>query len=325
MSRHGQISIPAACQATFIPITVDRGEIGREEIAGPAIASAISPGTEIGFAFSGNRPQALPACPGYAMVFRVERAGVDSGFTAGDLAFCMANHRSWIRLPGAAAWKVPAGLDPADATLARLAAVSWSTLVTTAARPPEGVAVTGLGVVGHFAAQVFNAAGYRVVAADPVAARRELLTDLGIELRERLPLDEPEWQDRVDLVVECSGHEAAVLDGCRLVRKGGEVAMVGVPWTKRSDLDAHALLELVFHRYVHLRSGWEWQVPHQVGEFRHGAIRSNIAGALDWLARGRLRSTGCYELVDPRQPQAVYQKLMAPGATLTAVYDWSLL
>lgn len=325
MSNHGQISIPAPREAQFIPIAIDEGEIGPEEIAGPAVASAVSPGTEIGFAFSGNRPQALPATPGYAMVFRVERAGAMSGFAVGDHAFCMANHKSWLRMPAAAAWKVPAGLDPADAALARLAAVSWSTLVTTAARPPEAVAVTGLGIVGHFAAQIFHAAGYRVVAADPVAARRELLADLGIELRERLPLDDGSWCGQVDLVVECSGHEAAVLDGIKLVRKGGEVAMVGVPWAKRTEIDAHTILTAVFHAYARLRSGWEWEVPRQRTEFTHGAIRTNIEGALDWLARGRLRTTGCYRRVDPRQPQAVYEELMGQGATLTAVYDWSLL
>jgi len=161
--------------------------------------------------------------------------------------------------------------------------------------------------------------------ADPVAARRQLLADLGIELRERLPLDDEAWCGQVDLVVECSGHEAAVLDGIGLVRKGGEVALVGVPWAKRTDIDAHAILQAVFHRYARLRSGWEWEVPRQRTEFQHGAIRTNIAGALDWLARGRLRTTGCYRRVDPRQPQQVYEELMGQGATLTAVYDWSLL
>jgi len=324
MSLHGQITITAPRQATFatLPPPTDDA-IPADAIAGPAVASAISPGTEIGWAFAGNKPEKLPTNVGYAMVFRVERAGADSGFTPGDFAFCFANHRSWVQIPANNAWKVPAGLDPADAALGRLAAVSWSTLVTTAARPPERVAVSGLGIVGHFAAQIFNAAGYRVTAADPVAARRALLDGLGIDCRERLPLEDATWQDQVALVVECSGHEAAALDACRLVRKGGEVALVGVPWVKRTDLSAHAVLDAVFHRYVHLRSGWEWEVPRQPSEFRHGSIRDNITGALEWLASGRLRTTGLYRRVDPRLPQAVYEDLMAQrGGFLTAVYDW---
>lgn len=325
-TTHGQVRISGPRQAEFVPQPPPEDRpVAADAIAGPAVASAISPGTEIGHAFAGHRPERLPVTPGYAMVFRVERAGADSGFAVGDLAFTMANHKSWIEVPAANAWKVPAGLDAADAALARLAAVSWSTLVTTAARPPERVAVTGLGIVGHFAAQIFHAAGYRVVAADPVAARRDLLSGLGIDCRDRLPLGDAAWQDQVDQVVECSGHEAAILDACRLVRKGGEVAMVGVPWVKRTDHSAHEVLDLVFHRYVRLRSGWEWEVPRQRSDFRHGSIRENISGALDWLAQGRLRTTGIFRRADPRDPQPVYEELLAQRGCLTAVFDWSTL
>jgi NADPH:quinone reductase-like Zn-dependent oxidoreductase len=322
---HGYITITGPRQAAFTPLTINHDPIPADDIAGPAVASAISPGTEIGSAFAGHRPERLPCSVGYAMVFRVERAGATSGFAVGDLAFCFSNHRSWVQMKGADAWPVPAGLDPADAALARLAAVSWSTLVTTGARPPERVAVCGLGIVGHFAAQIFNAAGYQVVACDPVASRRELLAGLDITCCERLPLSDSTWQDQVTQVVECSGHEASILDACKLVRKGGEVALVGVPWVKRTDLSAHDILTTVFHRYVHLRTGWEWEVPRQPADFRHGSIRSNISGALDWLAKGRLRTTGLYRRVDPRQPQTVYDDLLAQRGGLTAVFDWTLL
>jgi threonine dehydrogenase-like Zn-dependent dehydrogenase len=161
---------------------------------------------------------------------------------------------------------VPAGLAPADAALARLAAVSWTTLATTAARPPARVAVCGLGIVGNLAAQI--------------------------------------------------------LDACRLVRKGGEVVLVGVPWRKRTELPAFDLLHAVFHRYVHLRSGWEWEVPRQPSDFRHGSIRENLEGALAWLASGRLRTTGLYRVADPREPQPVYEALRDQRGELTAVFDW---
>jgi threonine dehydrogenase-like Zn-dependent dehydrogenase len=232
----------------------------------------------------------------------------------------MSSHRSHIRT--GEAWKVPAGLAPADAALARLAAVSWTTLATTAARPPARVAVCGLGIVGNLAAQILDAAGYQVCACDPVATRRALLAGRGIDLRERLPLGDPDWQDRVDLVVDCSGHEAAALDACRLVRKGGEVVLVGVPWRKRTELPAFDLLHAVFHRYVHLRSGWEWEVPRQPSDFRHGSIRENLEGALAWLASGRLRTTGLYRVADPREPQPVYEALRDQRGELTAVFDW---
>ncbi|HTL52996.1 MAG TPA: zinc-binding dehydrogenase [Planctomycetota bacterium] len=315
-----QISGPG--RAGLVPIA-EEGPLAEDAIEGPALASAISPGTEIGWAFASKDTKHFPSSPGYAMVFRVERAGAASGFKPGDVAFAMAGHRSWVRCPGASAWHVPAGLDPADASLARLAGVSWSTLTTTGARPPVRVAVTGLGIVGNLAAQVFAAAGYQVLACDPVAGRRELLAGLGIELRERLPQDDPAWAEQIALVVECSGHEGAVLDACKVVRKGGEVAMVGVPWAKRTDIPAFELLNVVFHKYVVLRSGWEWQVAREPAEFRAGSIRENIVGALDGISRGRIRTAGLYKRVKPADCEAVYRELQEQrGGPVTAVFVW---
>jgi threonine dehydrogenase-like Zn-dependent dehydrogenase len=66
---------------------------------------------------------------------------------------------------------------------------------------------------------------------------------------------------KVALVVECSGHEQAVLDACNIVRPQGEVVLVGVPWVPKTSLLAHDILRAVFFNYVILRSGWEWSLP----------------------------------------------------------------
>jgi threonine dehydrogenase-like Zn-dependent dehydrogenase len=238
----------------------------------------------------------------------------------------MIHHKSCVRRLGRDVWKLPDGIDPADAALGRLAGVSWSTLTTTKSRPPARVAITGLGIVGNLAAQIFNAVGYCVLACDPVSGRRELLNGLGIELRDRLPLEDKNWAEQISLVVDCSGHEGAVLDACKMVRKGGEVAMVGVPWIKRTDIPAFEILHAVFHKYVTLRSGWEWEVPNESSEFRQGSIRENIASAFRWIKDKRIRTTGLYKRVNPKDCQAAYTELQKQsGGSLTAVFDWSLL
>jgi threonine dehydrogenase-like Zn-dependent dehydrogenase len=319
------LRIPAPGRVELQPFS-DGSPLPDDGIEGPALASAVSPGTELACAYSKQDPAQPASGSGYAMVFRVKRAGPASGFAVGDVAFCMAGHQSWVRKAGPRAFRVPAGVDPADAALARLAGVSWSTLTTTKARPPARVAVTGLGIVGNLAAQIFAASGYRVLACDPVAERRALLAGRGIELRDRLPLEDPEWVNHTDLVVECSGHEAAALDACRLVAKGGEVVLVGVPWVKRTELPAFDVLHAVFHRYVHLRSGWEWEVPFDPTDFRSGSIRANITGAMSWFASGRLSSQGIVRRVDPRECDAVYRELKEQrGGYLTAVFDWTRL
>lgn len=312
--------------AALLPFDLPAEPLPADHLDLAAVASAISPGTEIASAFAAHDPRRFPCRVGYAMVSRVLAAGHATDFLPGDLVFSMHNHQNRLRCPAAKVWRLPAGLDPAAATLARLAGVSWSTLTTTRARPPARVAVTGLGIVGHLAAQVFHAAGYQVIACDPDAARRQSIADRGIPAAARLPFDNPQWCEQVDLIVDCSGHEAAVLDACKFVRKGGEVVLVGVAWRKRADLSAHDILHAVFHRYVHLRSGWEWEVPVERQDFHAGSIRENIAGALDWIAAGRIRTDGLFRRIDPRDCDAAYRDLQNPaGGALTAVYDWSLL
>ncbi len=41
-----------------------------------------------------------------------------------------------------------------------------------------------------------------------------------------------------------------------MIRKRGEVVLVGVPWVRRTDIYAHEILCRVFYDFVDMRSGW---------------------------------------------------------------------
>jgi threonine dehydrogenase-like Zn-dependent dehydrogenase len=203
--------------------------------------------------------------------------------------------------------------------------ISMSTLTTTTARPPGKVLVTGLGLVGHLAAQVFAGCGYKVIACDPIPARRQIAEQMGLRTMPNIPVDDATIAGQVDLVVECSGHEQAVLDACKIVRKRGEVVMVGVPWKRMMDMQAHDLLHAIFHKYAVLRSGWEWEVPYQATDFVMGSLFGQYAGALRWLCEGRVKVDGLYTKVSPRDCQQAYQALLHKTAEkLAIVFDWSM-
>ena len=124
-------------------------------------------------------------------------------------------------------------------------------------------------------------------------------------------------------MLECSGHEQAVLDGCRIVRKRGEVSMVGVPWTRRTNLQAFDVLYAVFHHYVTLRSGWEWELPFCPTDFRCGSIFDNLSGAMKWLREGRIRVEDLADIRSPHQAQESYEALAAGTAPkLTVFFNW---
>jgi threonine dehydrogenase-like Zn-dependent dehydrogenase len=321
------VTFTAPQQAELKEVKPDERPLAGDEITGRTLVSLISPGTEIGGSYLEGR---YPSQPGYAAVFEIDAVGDGvEDVKVGDVVLCtgpggIGGHRSRQRCPRQTALRLPEGLLPEVAAHARLMSVSMSTLTTTTARPPEKVLVSGLGPIGHLAAQSFQACGYRVMAVEPVEWRRRLAEQKGIEpVWESLPLEQRTLLEGIALVVECSGHEQAVLDACRAVRKRGEVVLVGVPRSRRSDLYAFDILQTVFRRYVVLRSGWEWEVPRHGGEFRAGSVFDNIAAALRWLADGRVRVNGLYRTVSPRDAQQAYQDLLHRSAeTFSIVFDW---
>jgi threonine dehydrogenase-like Zn-dependent dehydrogenase len=317
------VTITAREHAELLRAERNTTPLAPQEVAGRTLATLISAGTELAGHYQADR---FPTVPGYAAVFEVEAVGDEvTDIAVGDRAYCMGRHRSFQRASREEVLPVPAGLAPEAATFARMMGVSMSTLTTTEARPPQKVLVTGLGLVGHLAAQIFASCGYEVIACDPLASRREFAVRAGIRtVLQSPPLDDPTIADHVALVLECSGHEQAALDGCRIVQKRGEVAQIGAPWRRQSDVTAHDILHAVFFRYVTLRSGWEWELPRQPTEFRTNSIFENYQAALRWLAEGRVRVDDLYTRVPPRECQRVYQDLLHRRTERLAVaFDWA--
>lgn len=317
------VTVTAKEQAELLPTERDPTPLAPDEVAGRTLVTLISPGTELAANYRGTR---FPAVPGYAAVFEVEEVGSEVGdLSAGEHVFCMGRHRSFQRRKAEEVLRLPDGLSPETAVFARMMGVTMSTLTTTTARPPATVLVTGLGVVGHLGAQMFQASGYETIACDPVLSRRNAAVKAGIKnVLPAAPLDDPAVAGKVALVLECSGHEQAALGGCKVVEKRGEVVLVGSHWARRTDLSAHELLDAVFQNYVVLRSGWEWEVPRHPTPFRTNSLFGNFRAALHWLAEGRVRVAALYRKVPPREAQQAYQDLLAMrGEHLTAVFDWS--
>ncbi len=303
----------------------DAGELGPAQVRGRSIVTLMSPGTELSGSYTGEH---FPFYPGYAAVFEAEETGAEvTGIAPGQLLFCMGKHQSMQQTEAAATVPVPENLPPEQAVLARLMGVSMTALATTRARPGDKVLVTGLGPVGHLAAHISRRCGYQVMASDPIESRRAALDGSGIEpVWEKIPAEDPAVADQPALVIECSGHEQAVTDACRVVMKGGEVVMVGVPWRRQTDIMAHEILNLVFHRYIYLRSGWEWELPRHPGPFQPRSIFGNYRAALRWLAEGSIPVEDHLQLAPPADAQAAYQdNLHKRNTALFTLFDWRRL
>lgn len=318
---HRAIAITAREQAEVVPVDAP-GPLGPEDIGGQTVCTLISPGTEISHAYTGDR---FPAFVGYAAVFRAAEVGAAvTDVAPGDLLFCMGRHGSYQQVNRRNVVKVPEGLAPEVAVIARLTGVSMTTLMTTSARPGDQVIITGAGPVGFLAAQAFAVSGYRVHVVEPHPGRRRQAEELlALQTYERVPVEDASVCGHVALVVDCSGHEQAVIDGCKVVRRGGEVVLVGVPWKRHTDVFAHELLDIVFHKYAVLRTGWEWELPHHPTPQNPHSIFGNFATALGWLANGSIRTHDLITTASPENAQMVYQDLLHRRAEgLFSVFVW---
>lgn len=305
------------------------------EIRGPTLCTLVSQGTEIGWA----NGDSFPIRPGYAAVFRVEEIGEGvSGVARGELRFAMGYHRATQTHDIRHTLPLPAGLAPTTAVLARLMGVSFTTLMTTRARPGDQVIITGAGPVGLLAAHLFRLSAYRVTVVDPDANRQSQARSSGFaDVHASMPFGDPAYQGRVALVVDCSGHEGAALDGCKIVRRMGEVVLVGVPWRKLSDHTAHDVTHAVFFNHATLRSGWEWELPihgrsflwEELLEGYNNAPHSIFGGferSLQWLAEGQIPLDGLILRAIPHDPAALYSAIMARQITEPfIVLDWEAM
>lgn len=311
-------------RAELIEASMPASPLGDHEIMGSTLCSLISPGTELAM-YRNGPDDGQPMDTGYASVFQVESVGHGvTDIKAGDLVYFSGKHQSIQRTTRENVLLLPSGLSPKEAVLARLLGVTMTTLSTTKARPPQKVLITGLGPVGYLATQVFAKSGYEVLACDPVEWRRELARKAGIKhVWSHLPTEDRSTAGTVALVVECSGHEQAVLDGCKMVCKNGEVVIVGTPWQKKTEISAHDLLKEVFFNYVTLRSGWEWNLPAYPDNTNTNSLMGNIKGALDWLSDNQIVVDGIYETVSPHHAREIYQNLMLmKQSSLLTIFDW---
>ncbi|MFH1377652.1 MAG: zinc-binding alcohol dehydrogenase [Planctomycetota bacterium] len=320
-----QIAVIAPETIECIKRPLDESPLKPDEIAGRTLATVVSAGTELAY-FYQSRERTYPCFPGYAAVFEIDQTGSDvADLRIGDRVFCMGGHASRQRCKRIDAVRIPDGLKPEAAACARLAGISMTTLVTTPVRPPETVLITGLGPVGNFAAQAFRNGGYRVIGIDPSPVRRQTAADCGLtDIRESVPDETDPIAGTVGLIAECSGHEQATLDALRVIRKRGEIVLIGVPWRKRTEATAFDILNKVFHQYAVIRSGWEWELPLRAAPFQPASIFGNIQGALDWIADGRIITKGLLESRSPLDAPAVYRALNS-GATdrLIQAFDWT--
>ena len=223
-------------RSTPFPIIQGHENVGVVEAVGAGGARAwdggeLSPGDRV--VPAPNRPcGTCRFCRGdfpYYLCERLENYG--NSLTAAEAPHLFGGWAELLYLrPGTPVFRVPEELPTDVAVLTELMSVTHSLDLAAqlprpgGLRPGDSVAVVGTGPLGlvHVAKAALVGAG-RVVAVDPVDARRSLALDFGADDA----ATPGSVDERFDVVVDASGHPDSFLPALELLRDGGTLVEVG--------------------------------------------------------------------------------------------------
>jgi 2-desacetyl-2-hydroxyethyl bacteriochlorophyllide A dehydrogenase len=297
--------------------------------------SVVSAGTELA-CLSGLEGWApLPFCPGYGSVGRITAIGDKvKHLTQGQRIMTYGKHAKHAHVETLAV-PVPEGLDPAEATFARIAAVAITALRASDAELGDRVAVIGLGLVGNLAAQLFSLSGCEVFGIDPSPARRKQAEACGIA---HTLASGPSLRDEIaaltnngfcETVVDATGLSSVIIGAApQLVAPKGEIVLLGSPRASQTADVTPFLSQLHLCRPTATVKGsleWRYPVAEDPQRFVKHSMERNVRQILELLRKKKLIiSPLITHRVSPSQCQSVYDGLRDKKDVYTGVvFDWS--
>jgi 2-desacetyl-2-hydroxyethyl bacteriochlorophyllide A dehydrogenase len=248
---------------------------GPGEVRLEGITSLISAGTEmnvyrgeIGSAAELVLPTSRGEFPfpmnyGYQVVARVAELGEGVDLAVGDRVFAVHAHQDNFVMPATATnaagvtrdivTRVPDGVSSEQAAFSNLFAVALNGLLDAPVRVGDVVAVSGLGVVGSFAAYLARKTAGALVLIDPLAERRERAAWIGADAVVH-PADAAEAIRELsggrgaDIVIEASGAPRALQTALEVTGDEGTILVLSYYGKREVPL----LLSPEFH-YKRLR------------------------------------------------------------------------
>lgn len=185
----------------------------------------------LGHEIAGTAPDGTPVA-----IEPVTVCGVCDACIAGDTNLCVealtifhgvardGGMADEILVPEAALVRLPAGLEPRNASLAEPlgVVVHGLRIVRFPRETGRRVGIIGAGPIGLCAVPAVAAAGVEPV----LFARHEAQKLAGARLGAKIG----DTEDGFDLVIECAGTESALEDAIARCRPGGTVLMLGIYW-----------------------------------------------------------------------------------------------
>jgi (R,R)-butanediol dehydrogenase/meso-butanediol dehydrogenase/diacetyl reductase len=181
-----------------------------------------------------------------------------------------------VRFPAYCAVPLPDAVSDRAGALLEPLAVGLHALDRVGARAGETVVVLGFGPIGACTAEVASAMGLEVIVSEPGALRRERASELGYDVHEPAG-DRREVAREVrsltaggaQIVVDASGVPAALEAAPDMTRRGGRIAVVGLP-KRAPEIDAARLV--LYERSLVGSLGYANDLPRVASMIAAGAL-----------------------------------------------------
>lgn len=284
-----------------------------------------------------------PRQGGYSSSGVVEEVGVGvSSVKRGDrVAVSWSVHSNFVAVPEKQVYPIPDGVSFELAALSHISTFPMAALRKCRLEMGESALVMGQGILGQLAVVLLKAAGaVPVIAADPVAAKRERALELGADcafdplaegfaeqIRSVTDLSRKAIWNRVDdrgakVAIEVTGCGPALSTVLDAVAPFARVALLGC--TRDSNFTIN------YYRKVHGR-GVTLIGAHTLArpdaESANGwwTTRDDALAFLRLLAHGRVNLSGFVAEVHPvSDAPAVYSRLAQGGAFPVVQFDWEV-
>lgn len=295
--------------------------------------TAVSSGTEraslLGTAAL-NVPK-FPCCLGYCGAGHVARVGEGvTDLKVGDrVAVRWGFHSGYINCERRNVLKLESGIDMRAAALFFIATFPLAAIRKCRVEAGESVMVMGQGVLGQIAVMLLRCAGaVPVIAADPVAEKRERAIALGADCAfDPLAADFAEkvraLTGGVDAAIEVTGVGAGLNETLDCMRKLGRVALLGC--TRSSDFTVD------YYKKVHCPGitliGAHTNARPQAESYSGYWTESDDMRAIMRLSSGgRIDLSRLVEEIrSPEEAPEVYKRLTESSHFPVTLFDWKKL
>ena len=328
-------------------------EVGPGQVRVKLVRSTVSSGTERANVTGCNvvsiwdppdAPVVWPRQSGYSSSGVVDAVGEGvASVKPGDrVAMSWTTHAEYVVVPEDRVYSLPDSVSFEAGALAHISTFPMAAIRKCGLELGESAIVMGQGILGQLAVMLLKCAGATpVIAADPIAAKREEALKLGADFafdptaadfREQVlavcPLADHgiytgERASGVKVAIEVTGLGAGLNNVLDVMAPMGRVALLGC--TRNSDFSVD-YYHKVHGRGVALFGAHTWARPSNEssrGLFTH---RDDAQAFLRLLALGRLSVEGY--VADVRSPAdcgAVYAALAKGGAFPITQFDWTSL